>query len=80
LGPSALGAETLGGIGAVVGDLLVQPASAHGRRGARWHLPFLVSWPAGWTECELLNHPDVWPAMRGLRLAVALVSRGCGRR
>jgi len=56
-------------LGAVVGDLLVQPASAHGRRGARQHIPFPVEWGrglGGMHHFDLLNHPDVWEAMRGL--------------
>ncbi len=56
-------------IGAVIGDLLVQPASAHGRRGTRQHIPFPVELAprlGGMHHFELLNHPDVWQAMRGL--------------
>jgi hypothetical protein len=56
-------------LGAVVGDLLVQPASAHGRRGARQHIPFPVESGrglGGMHHFDLLNHPDVWAAMRGL--------------
>ena len=53
--------------GAVVGDLLVQPASAHGRRGPRQHIPFPVEHGhglGGMHHFDLLNHPDVWAAMR----------------
>jgi hypothetical protein len=56
-------------LGAVVGDLLVQPASAHGRRGTRQHIPFPVETGrglGGMHHFDLLNHPDVWAAMRGL--------------
>jgi pimeloyl-ACP methyl ester carboxylesterase len=56
-------------LGAVVGDLLVQPASAHGRRGARQHIEFPVSLGrelGGMHHFDLLNHPDVWAAMRSL--------------
>ncbi len=56
-------------LGAVVGDLLVQPASAHGRRGPRQHIPFPVEQGrklGGMHHFDLLNHPDVWAAMRGL--------------
>jgi hypothetical protein len=56
-------------LGAVVGDLLVQPASAHGRRGARQHIPFPIETRRGLGSMhhfDLLNHPDVWEAMRGL--------------
>ncbi len=56
-------------LGAVVGDLLVQPASAHGRRGARQHIPFPVETGrglGGMHHFDLLNHPDVWAAMRRL--------------
>ena len=56
-------------LGAVAGDLLVQPASAHGRRGSCQHIPF----PAGSRRglgglhhLDLLNHPTVWIAIRGL--------------
>jgi pimeloyl-ACP methyl ester carboxylesterase len=55
--------------GAVAGDLLVQPASAHGRRGAHQHIPF----PAGsqrelgrMHHFDLLNHPEVWIVIRDL--------------
>jgi pimeloyl-ACP methyl ester carboxylesterase len=56
-------------LGAVVGDLLVQPASAHGRRGSRQHIPFPVHLGrglGGMHHFDLLNHPDVWAAIRGL--------------
>jgi PGAP1-like protein len=56
-------------LGAVVGDLLVQPASAHGRRGPRQHIPFPIQTGrglGGLHHFDLLNHPDVWQAMRGL--------------
>jgi pimeloyl-ACP methyl ester carboxylesterase len=56
-------------LGAVAGDLLVQPASAHGRRGARQHVPFRVESGqrfGGMHHFDLLNHPDVWAAMHGL--------------
>ncbi len=53
--------------GAIVGDLLVQPDSAHGRRGGHQRIPF----PAGHGRLfgrlhhfDLLNHPGVWEAMR----------------
>jgi len=56
-------------LGAAAGDLLVQPASAHGRRRARQRIPF----PAGsrrglggMHHLDLLNHPAVWAAMRDL--------------
>ncbi len=56
-------------VGAVLGDLLVQPASAHGRRGSRQHIPFQVELGrgiGGLHHFDLLNHADVWAAMRGL--------------
>lgn len=56
-------------VGAVIGDLLVQPASAHGRRGRRQHIPFPVESSrrlGGIHHFDLLNHPAVWAAMRGL--------------
>ena len=56
-------------VGAVIGDLLVRPASAHGRRGRHQRIPF----PAesgrrlgGIHHFDLLRHPAVWAAMRGL--------------
>ena len=61
-------------LGAVVGDLLVQPASAHGQRGPRQHIPFPVELGrglGGMHHFGLLNHPDVWQAMRGLLLPAA---------
>ncbi len=63
-------------VGAVVGDLLVQPASAHGRRGPRQHVPFPEPGRrlGGMHHFDLLNHPDVWAAMRGL-LAPAWLPR-----
>jgi len=56
-------------LGAVAGDLLVQPASAHGRRGPRQHIPFPAELGRGLGSMhhfDLLNHPDVWYAIRGL--------------
>jgi pimeloyl-ACP methyl ester carboxylesterase len=56
-------------LGAVVGDLLVQPASAHGRRGAHQHIPFPVGSRrglGGMHHFDLLNHAAVWTAIRGL--------------
>src|ERR1039458_7300721 len=56
-------------VGAVVGDLLVQPASAHGRRGHRQRIPFPAESSrrlGGIHHFKLLNHPAVWAAMPGL--------------
>ena len=56
-------------VGGLVGDLLVQPASAHGRRGRRTHIPFPVESGrglGGMHHFDLLHHPAVWAAMRGL--------------
>ena len=56
-------------LGTVVGDLLVQPASAHGRRGPRQHIPFSADMTrrhGGMHHFDLLNHPDVWESMRDL--------------
>jgi triacylglycerol esterase/lipase EstA (alpha/beta hydrolase family) len=61
-------------LGAVVGDLLVRPASAHGRHSAGQHMRFPVERTrelGGMHHFDLLNHPDVWEAMRGLLLAAA---------
>lgn len=55
--------------GAVLGDLLVQPASAHGRRGPRQHIPFPVHLGrrfGGMHHFDLLNHPDVWAAIAAI--------------
>jgi PGAP1-like protein len=63
-------------VGAVVGDLLVQPASAHGRRRRQQWIPFparLGHWLADMHHFDLLNHPAVWDAMRG-----ALAGRDAG--
>ncbi len=56
-------------LGALVGDLLVQPASAHGRRGGRQHIPFVIDLSrglGGMHHFDLLNHPDVWAVIRNL--------------
>jgi hypothetical protein len=56
-------------LGAVVGDLLVQPTSAHGRRGRRQHIPFRAESGrglGGLHHFDLLNHPAVWAAMHGV--------------
>jgi pimeloyl-ACP methyl ester carboxylesterase len=56
-------------LGAVAGDLLVQPASAHGRRGTHQHIPFPVGARrglGGMHHLDLLNHPAVWIAIRDL--------------
>jgi pimeloyl-ACP methyl ester carboxylesterase len=56
-------------LGALVGDLLVPSASAHGRSGSGQHIPFPVGHAhglGGIHHFDLLNHPDVWEAMRGL--------------
>jgi len=54
-------------VGAVVGDLLIQPASARGRRGGREHIPFPGRpGPGGMHHFDLLNHPAVWAAMRDI--------------
>ena len=68
---AAVSANPAGPLGSLVGDLLVQPASAHGRHGARQHVPFsadLTRALGGMHHFDLLNHPDVWEAMRGLLL------------
>jgi len=66
---AAVSADPASPLGAVVGDLLVQPASAHGRRGRRQHIPFSVDQTrglGGMHHFDLLNHPDVWEGMRSL--------------
>ncbi len=55
--------------GALVGDLLVQPASAHGRRRRRQHIPFPIEHGrslGGLTHFHLVNHPQVWAQIRAL--------------
>jgi hypothetical protein len=62
-------ADSASPAGALAGDLLVQPASAHGRRGPRQHIPFpaeLGRELGGMHHFDLLNHPGVWQAMRGV--------------
>ena len=66
---AAVSADPESPLGAVVGDLLVQPASAHGRRGRHQHIPFPLDQTrglGGMHHFDLLNHPDVWEAMRSL--------------
>ncbi len=56
-------------LGAVAGDLLVQPASAHGRRGAHQHIPFRMGSRrelGALHHFDLLNHAAVWSAIRDL--------------
>jgi hypothetical protein len=56
-------------IGAVVGDLLVQPASAHGHHRRARHIPFPVEHCrrlGGLTHFQLLHHPSVWAAIKGV--------------
>jgi pimeloyl-ACP methyl ester carboxylesterase len=67
-------ADTGSPLGAVAGDLLVRPASAHGRRGRRQHIGFPAQsgrWLGGMHHLDLLNHPAVWAAMRGILTAPA---------
>ena len=56
-------------VGALVGDLLVTPTSAHGRRGRRQHIAFPMESGrrlGGMHHFDLLGHPAVWAAMDGL--------------
>jgi len=56
-------------LGGVVGDLLVQPASAHGQRAGCQHIPFPVESRhrlGGMHHFDLLNHPAVWAVMHSL--------------
>jgi hypothetical protein len=56
-------------LGAMVGDLLVTPASAHGRHGRVQHIPFPVESGrrlGGMHHFDLLGHPAVWAVMDGL--------------
>jgi pimeloyl-ACP methyl ester carboxylesterase len=61
-------------LGAVAGDLLVQPASAHGHRGPGQRIGFAAGSGrglGGMHHLDLLNHPAVWTAMRGILAAAA---------
>ncbi|MGA8680909.1 MAG: hypothetical protein WB592_10550 [Acidimicrobiales bacterium] len=54
-------------LGEVVGDLLVQPASAHGRRRRRQHIPFEIEHRhefGGRHHFHLLNDAGIYEAMR----------------
>jgi pimeloyl-ACP methyl ester carboxylesterase len=54
-------------LGQLVGDLLVQPASAHGGPRQRQHIPFTLEGReefGGRHHFSLLNDPDVWEALR----------------
>ena len=56
-------------VGERVGDLLVQPASAHGRGRRHQHIAFPVEASrqlGGLHHFNLLGHPDIWVEMRGL--------------
>jgi PGAP1-like protein len=53
-------------VGAVVGDLLVQPASVHGRHRDGRDIPFAAEHRrrlGGFTHFHLLHHPSVWAAI-----------------
>jgi len=66
---ATLTADAHSAIGAVVGDLLVQPASAHGHHHRARHVPFAVKHCrrlGGLTHFHLLHHPSVWAAMKGV--------------
>jgi hypothetical protein len=67
-------ADPASALGAVAGDLLVQPASAHGRRGYRQQIPFAAESGrkiGGLHHFDLLDHPAVWAAMHGLLRSAA---------
>jgi hypothetical protein len=54
-------------VGRIVGDLLVQPSSAHGRHPRGRHIPFWIEGRrhvGGLHHFDLLNHPAVYEAMR----------------
>jgi pimeloyl-ACP methyl ester carboxylesterase len=56
-------------VGRLVGDLLVRPASAHGRRRRHQHVAFPVDGErqlGGMHHFDLLRHGDVWAEMRSL--------------
>lgn len=60
-------ADPGGAVGAVVGDLLVQPASAHGERRRRQVIPLPVQHGrrlGGMHHFDLLSHPAVWQVIR----------------
>jgi pimeloyl-ACP methyl ester carboxylesterase len=54
-------------LGQLVGDLLVQPASAHGRRQPRHHIAFAIDHSQDFgrlNHFQLLNSPNVYRAMQ----------------
>jgi pimeloyl-ACP methyl ester carboxylesterase len=54
-------------VGTLVGDLLVQPGSAHGQRRRRQHIAFPVDGRrrvGGLHHLDLLGHPAVWAEIR----------------
>jgi pimeloyl-ACP methyl ester carboxylesterase len=56
-------------LGQLVGDLLVQPASAHGRRGRHQHIAFPVEGGrqlGGMHHFDLLRRRDIWAEMHSL--------------
>lgn len=60
--------------GEIVGDLLVQPASAHGHRRRRQHIPFAIENRdefGGRHHFDLLNDPGVYEALRARLEATA---------
>jgi len=64
---AALSHDPNGLAGRLVGDLLVQPASATGRHSRGRHIPFPVGnhrYLGGLHHFHLLNHPDVYEAIR----------------
>ena len=66
---AAVSANPAGPFGALVGDLLVQPSSAHGQSNSGQHTPFPVGHTRGLSgihHFDLLNHPDVWEVMSGM--------------
>lgn len=66
-------------LGRLVGDLLVQPASAHGRRRRHQHVAFPLEDGrrlGGLHHFDLLRHRDVWNEMRSILTASHLTSGG----
>jgi pimeloyl-ACP methyl ester carboxylesterase len=56
-------------LGQLVGDLLVQPASAHGRVGRHQHIAFHVEGGrelGGMHHLDLLSRRDIWAEMRSI--------------
>ncbi len=66
-------------LGGLVGDLLVRPTSAHGRRGRRQHIPFSVESGRGPRGMHHQSPRRVVSDARCPRRCRAITTAGCGR-